>query len=137
MSPSRTLRAAVGTIALLQACAALAASECPGGSTFTEACDRQLAVLEGQLVSAYVKVEKRLAARYNREGYGGAEGNSYLQQAIESFRASNSAWREYRDKDCWYLSLRDGMNLSPDYANPVSQACKVERTRERIKALKN
>ena len=120
----------------LHAVPSFAADDCPGGSPSTAECARQLAALERQLASAYIQAEKRLTGKIGSAGYGGTEGTEYLQQAIESFRVSNKAWRQYRDKECWYLALRDGMSLSPDYASPVSEACKVERTRERIKSLK-
>lgn len=111
------------------------AGECPDGSTSTLECTRQLAVLEQKLATAYAANEKHLAEVYGTDGYGGVEGRSYLHEAIESFRASNEAWRKFRDMECWYLALHDGMNLSPDHATPVSEACKVARTNERIKSL--
>lgn len=98
------------------------------------ACVREKDVLEQKLSSAYAAKEAALKEQFGI-GYGGLEGDGYLVEAIESFRASNIAWRKFRDAECWFVALNDGMNLSPDYASVVSEACKVERTKERLKAF--
>ena len=108
------------------------ADECPGGSTSTVACVQERTALEKKLANAYTAREAKLKKQFG-SGYGGLEGDGYLSEALSSFRVSNEAWRKYRDAECWYLALNDGMNLSPDYASVVSEACKVERTIERLK----
>jgi len=90
--------------------------------------------LERTLANAYAAREAKLKKRFG-SGYGGLEGDDYLNEALSSFRSSNEAWRKYRDEECRYLALNDGMNLSPDYASVVAEACKVERTKERLKAF--
>lgn len=110
------------------------AEECPGGSTSAEACIRERLHLEKKLGAAYLAKEKELRKQFE-SGYGGLEGDSYAKEAIKSFRAANNAWQSFRNAECWFLALNDGMNLSPDYASVVSEACKVERTKERLKLL--
>ena len=112
------------------------AAGCPGGSPSAEVCVRELKLLEAQLSVAYTVEEKRLVELYKEPGYGGLPGREYSAEVVKGFRATNAAWRVLRDRECWYLALRDGMNLSPDYASPVSEACKVGRTSDRIKAFK-
>ena len=111
-------------------------AECPDGSTSADECTRQLRKLEGQLLTAYAAEEKRLVERFEPD-YGGLSGNEYSIELVKAFRAKNAAWRILRDKECWYLALHDGMNLSPDHANPVAEACKVGLTLARLKELKH
>lgn len=111
------------------------AADCPGGAPSAAECIRELKGLETQLARVYAIEEKRLIGLYKEPGYGGLPGAEYSAEALRGFREANAAWRIFRDKECWYLALRDGMNLSPDYASPVSEACKVHRTADRIKAL--
>ena len=88
-----------------------------------------------RLLTAYAVEEKRLIGLYSEPDYGGLSGKEYSAELVKAFRARNAAWRSLRDKECWYLALRDGMSLSPDYASPVAEACKVGRTSDRIKEL--
>ena len=124
----------VGAIMCFHLGAAHSADDCPGGSLDVSGCKRDLAVAERRLAAASAKTEERLRETYGA-GYGGAEGLGYVREAIDTLRASNRAWRQFRDKECWFLALNDGMNMSPDYASPVAEACKVERTVERAKWL--
>ena len=110
------------------------AADCPGGSMSTKECIRQLGALEKQLAALYSLKEKQLQEEFAEDDYGGGEHGSYRIEAIKSFRASNATWRQYRDTHCWFLSLQDGMSLN--YAGVVAEACKVERTRERINSWK-
>src|SRR2546422_6317732 len=112
------------------------ATGCPGGSPSADECVRELKRLEAQLIVAYAVEEKRLVDLYKEPGYGGLPGLEYSAEVVQSFRAANAAWQVLRDKECWYLAIRDGMSLSPDYASPVSEACKVGRTSDRIKAFR-
>ncbi|WP_458232253.1 lysozyme inhibitor LprI family protein [Roseateles sp. P5_E8] len=104
------------------------ADECPGGGTSTEGCRKLLVPLERLLASTESAVETRLRERLEK-----GNGPEYATDAVTAFRASNRVWRQLRDRECWYEALRDGMSTSPDYASPVAEACKVARTRERIK----
>ena len=131
MTPLRTSYLVAPLLAL--ATSAIS-SECPGGSPSATACLREKAILEQKLEHAYEAKERSLEKQFP-PGYGGIEGDGYLREAIQSFRATNSAWLKLRDTECWFQALNDGMNLSPDYASVVSEACKVERTRDRLKSF--
>jgi uncharacterized protein YecT (DUF1311 family) len=104
------------------------ADECPGGSISIEGCRKLLAPLERRLAAAEKEAEKKLSAHLLA-----ANGPDYVTAAVKALRDSNRAWRELRNKECWYEALKDGMSMSPDYASPVAEACKVERTRARIR----
>jgi uncharacterized protein YecT (DUF1311 family) len=134
---SQSLRSFV-SLTVFGVCIGLApsshAGECPGGSVDASECIRQLKVAEGNLLRAYAGQEDKIKKRFGTDGYGQTEGMEFVKQAIEAFRASNSAWLSYRDADCWYQALNDGMSIN--YANVVAAACKVERTQERLRSFK-
>jgi uncharacterized protein YecT (DUF1311 family) len=104
------------------------ADGCPGGSTSNEGCRKLLVPLEQRLVAAERAAETRL-----RERFETVNGPEYVGDAVKALRASNRAWRQLRDEECWYEALKDGMSTSPDYASPVAESCKVARTRDRIR----
>lgn len=107
--------------------AGVGAGECPGGSISIEGCRKLLVPLERRLAAAEQTAEAKLSLRLE------ANGADYVAEALKSLRDSNRAWRDLRDKECWSEALRNGMSMSPDYASPVAEACKVQRTRDRIR----
>lgn len=86
--------------------------------------EQDLEQLNGELVSLSAK---KYASYHESDP-------AYLTDLGNYLRASDAAWRSYRDKDCYLEQYVQGMSRQeiPD----VVEACRVEKTQDRIKDLK-
>ena len=107
-----------------------ALAPCPSGRRGT---DPLCLAMVDQAEHALQRVERRAEARLAKDFAEYTNAEDYIAATLEALREAEKTWRAFRDAECAFEPLRQGMSFG--YSADITVRCKLEMTRARKRGL--